>query len=331
MPHFIQNILGALTPLFSQQKLIKMTRQKLLLPFYHTVAVGEQAHIKHLYQLRSLKQFEEDLNYFQKYFQSISSDDLLNDKVDKPSFHLTFDDGLREIYHHIAPLLERRGIHATFFVNTSFVDNKGLFYRYKISLIIDALRESNHCQIAHLLECENEYDVIRKALLKLNYAQQGVINKITALLKIDIAAFLAEKQPYLTSAQLLDLQSRGFTIASHGTDHPWFMDIDYEDQKQQLIESFQFLNPIIEDRPRLFSFPFSDEGVSTTFMNWMYEVEHVKKSFGVFGLKKDAVKGHLHRIPIERTIESIQHIIKKEYLYYIAKSFVSKNEMHRND
>ena len=55
-------------------------------------------------------------------------------------FLLSFDDGLSSFYQTIAPILEEESIKAINFVNTDFLDNRELFFRYKVNLIIDKLK-----------------------------------------------------------------------------------------------------------------------------------------------------------------------------------------------
>ncbi|RYD69268.1 MAG: hypothetical protein EOP53_27470, partial [Sphingobacteriales bacterium] len=63
--------------------------------------------------------------------------------VKYPSFFLSFDDGLRSFYEVAAPVLQRKGIEAACFVNSSCIDNKALFFRYKASLLIEELSVKN--------------------------------------------------------------------------------------------------------------------------------------------------------------------------------------------
>jgi len=88
---------------FSLNQLIKLTSQKLILPFYHTISEHRLPHISNLYQIRTKIQFENDLDYLCKHFKPISIQELNNivynnQIIDKPIFHLTFDDGLKELY-----------------------------------------------------------------------------------------------------------------------------------------------------------------------------------------------------------------------------------------
>ncbi len=338
MANIARHITGLFTSLFSIPRLIGITKKDILLPFYHTVSDQHLSHISNLYQLRDAKLFEQDLDFFCKHYTPITSDELIaiihhDKKLQKPVFHLTFDDGLSEIYDVIAPILERKKIPATFFVNTAFVDNKGLFYRYKISLIIERIKyeKVNLEELSRKLKTGEKQKNIINALLQLTYQDIPLIDEIAKLIQLDFQAFLQEQKPYMSTVQLLDLQKRGFTIASHGTDHPWFKTLPEENQKRQIIESTAFLEQQLAIKSHMFSFPFSDEGVSGSFINWLHIEAKNKLTFGVFGLKDEVSKYHLHRIPIERQLAKASNIIKTEYLYYIAKQFVSKNTIQRND
>ena len=121
------------------------TGGNLIMPFYHAVQ-GEQAlpHITRLYTPRSIATFKEDLEFFLKHFEPISLTELIKhvrkgEEPDKPSFFLSFDDGLREVHDLVMPLLLEKGVPATIFLNSDFVDNKELFYRYKLSLLQELL------------------------------------------------------------------------------------------------------------------------------------------------------------------------------------------------
>src|SRR5437868_11346983 len=122
----------------------KISPVKTLLPYHHLVSDEDLLHIKHLYAYKSSTQFRNDLDYLLKNFHPVSADELskaINTGEETPSnsFLLTFDDGFKEVYDVISPILLEKGIPAVFFVNPAFIDNKELFYRCKISLVIEEL------------------------------------------------------------------------------------------------------------------------------------------------------------------------------------------------
>ncbi|MCL2246335.1 MAG: polysaccharide deacetylase family protein, partial [Lentimicrobiaceae bacterium] len=167
-----------------------ITKQKILLPFYHTVAELQLPHIQHLYRMKTVKEFLEDLDFLLKHFEPISAEMLYHFHVNKmvpqkPVFHLTFDDGLKEIYEIVAPILLQKGIPATFFVNSGFVDNKALFYRYHASLAVEELIQKG--ALTHGLKTE---------ILACSYKDKESLFQYFSQQQVD--AFLSNEKPYLT-------------------------------------------------------------------------------------------------------------------------------------
>jgi len=266
-----------------------ITRKKIIVPFYHTVAEQPLPHIKHLYRMKTVEEFQKDLDFLLKYFEPIDIETLYHLHIHKtvpkkPVFHLTFDDGMKEMYDIVAPILIKKGVPATFFVNSAFVDNKVLFYRHKESL-----------------ECEN----------------------------ISIDEFLEKEKPYLTTEQIKDLSKQGFSIGAHSIDHPYYYQIPFDEQLRQTRESLDFVSSILNQKLRLFAFPFTDYNVSKQFFN---EIEpDVDLCFGTAGLKNDENPFNIQRIAGEtRTFKSFEVILLKAYLKYWVKFFLKKNTICRN-
>lgn len=322
----------------SVPSLIKVTGQKLFLPFYHTISNRKLAHIESIYPVRSVDLFSADLNTLLQYFKPISIDELYtyvqDDKtLETPVFHLTFDDGLKEIYTIIAPLLEKRNIPATFFVNTAFIDNKALFYRYKVSLLIDrAQTDEMACSIlSKELNIDNgNLKLLKQHLLELKYHHEERINALAKAIAFDFDRYLQQEQPYLTTEQIKDLQARGFCIASHSVDHPFFGNIPDNEKKKQVTESFAFLQNKFQLKQHYFSFPFSDFDVDSSFINWLYTHSACLLSFGTAGLKADYDKRHLHRVAFDGTLRTAENIIKNQYFNFFIKIFLKRNKIERN-
>jgi len=332
---------GFLLDLIPTKLLIGATNKKILLPFYHAVSNEKLHHIDNLYSSRNVELFIEDLEFFCKYFKTITIDELYqiivdNKKISQPVFHLTFDDGLREVYTVIAPILAKKGIPATFFVNTDFIDNKSLFFRYKISLIIDRINKNADSELLNKLALlfeiqDNSLKTIVCEIEQLQFSDLDLINEIGALLNIDFKAFLSKVQPYLNTKEINELKDKGFTFGSHSLNHPLFKNLNFEEQKRQIAESFSFLSKQFGCKNKYFSFPFSDDKVRNNLFKWMYDVEKCRLTFGISGLKRDANKFHLHRIQMENNFDSAEKIVKTEYLYYILKIALFKNKIKRYD
>ncbi len=339
--NLVRKTIGTLSTVFPQNVLLKVSSKKILLPFYHAVSDVYLPHISNLYTVRNTSLFEKDLDFFCKNYLPISTDELYaitseNRALNKPVFHLSFDDGLKQVYHEIAPILERKGIPASIFLNSQFIDNKALFFRYKASLIIEYVKSNDVGSKIVLLEAILGKRIAKKKefislVLSLKYYDADKINQMALALNIDFEEFLKDYQPYLNSYEIASLIKRGFTIGSHSIDHPYFKLIDIKEQKRQVIEAAKFIESNFDLTNRYFSFPFSDDGISKQLFQWLFNEERFKLSFGVSGLKQDVYSSHLHRIPIEASSDSAEKIVKTEYLYFLLKQIVNKNKIWRND
>jgi peptidoglycan/xylan/chitin deacetylase (PgdA/CDA1 family) len=307
---------------------IGLTQQNLILPFYHTVTNVPKPHLKHLSCYRTKFDFEKDVCFFKKHFNSIPISDI-DLKIKSPSFHITFDDGLSDIMTEAVPFLLANKIHATFFVNSDFIDNNRMFFRHKTSVLIDYMQKRKPLEeTARFLNLQLK-EVI-PYLEKLNFENEAHIDLIAHNISIDFKEYLKKHKPYLTSIQLLQLIEMGFTIGNHGKNHPNFDEIDLNEQINEVVSGSKFLKELpFGIKENYFSFPFGSDNRSKEFYAFLYKKNKVNYSFGVSGLKRDVQKKHFHRIVME--YEGIQgdRIIKFEYFYYMVKVFFNKNTIKR--
>jgi len=329
---------GALLP---TRQLAAWSGQRFIVPVYHTVSDNNPEHIRHLYPVKTIKQFTADLDFLLKTYRPIGAADLENllhhgISPKTNTFLLTFDDGLREFHDHIAPLLLQKGIPAICFLNSDFVDNKGLFFRYKASLLIGVLeRDRRLLQSDRVVEWfrrrtpdqQNKYS---QALLSIAYENREALDELAGIVGLDFAQFLADQQPYLKSEQILSLKNQGFCFGAHSCDHPEYRFLSMEEQIRQTKTSVESICERFSLPYRAFAFPFTDFGVSGAFFQNIYEQEPaVKVSFGCAGMKRDAFPQHIQRIPFETGSLNAKEILNNEYLYFLLKALVGKNRIRR--
>lgn len=258
-----------------------------------------------------MEQFKADLDYFLKYYEPISLHDLIAIKngekeLKKNSFHITFDDGLSEFYHVAAPILKEKGIPATVFLNSDFIDNQNLFYRFKVSLLIE--------------------EIYANGLLDAPMGDMEAIDELAKENGIDFDNYLKKEQPYLNSTQIKELIVQGFTFGAHSKNHPLYSSLSLDDQLQQTKESIKWVTSQFELAYKAFSFPFTDDGVSKEFFD---EIKNeVDITFGCAGLKKQTIPFHFQRLGMEKN-DTAKDILKTEYFYYLTKSLVGKNKVIR--
>lgn len=267
---------------------------RLVLPFYHVVSDNTPHHVKGLYPVRTIQEFQHDLDFFQRNYNYIIIADLLaGDDVDQPSFHLSFDDGLKESIDIIYPILEERGLKASFFVNTKFINNQDMMFRLKEALIASGNPSFKRSQSNYF----NEEYLLEEA--------QG--------LGIDFHEYQSTTRPYLSTTDVIDLEQAGHFIGSHSHSHPLFYQLSEEQRMEEIKSSFSWLAEHTQQTIKGFSFPFTDYGMSNAFMQALHE--EVDFSFGCAGLKEDEQNNHYQRIPMEQE-GTAEEILKKSYAYY---------------
>jgi peptidoglycan/xylan/chitin deacetylase (PgdA/CDA1 family) len=323
--------------------LISFTKQRIIYPFYHTISDEDLVHIKHLFTVRTKKIFEKDIDFFLKHYSPIDYDTLISIienriPIKKNSFLLSFDDGLREFHDIIAPILISKGIPAICFLNSNFIDNKDLFFRYKTSILIEKLTTNQISSAVHKelkvrffnrkLPIENNY----RSMLLLGHSDKLFIDELAKILDVDFIEYLNKVKPYLDSTQISKLITQGFKFGSHSIDHPLFSDLPENMQIFQTEKSINEITAKFKLDYKVFSFPFTDYGVAMNFFNKIHNSIPPKANitFGSAGLKKDSCKLNIQRIPIEIDYFSAQDIIFGEYLYYIFKAAINKNNIKRN-
>jgi peptidoglycan/xylan/chitin deacetylase (PgdA/CDA1 family) len=342
MKRRIKSILSIAAGWIPQSSLTTMTRQQFLFPFYHTVSNHPLPHVDQVYRVRSLALFNRDLDFLTKHFQAVGLDELRafrngDRRPSKPCMFLTFDDGLSGIYDIVAPELLKRGIPAAFFINTNFINNQDLFFRYKASLILDRLEQSKYPQ-AVLENFQRRFHLVRAGkvdvrglILGVNYRRRSELEEMAKLVDLDFTAFLKIKKPYLTSTQISELAHSGFYIGSHSKDHPLFSDLARDEQISQYKDSLSLIQREFGLTYGLFSFPFTDDGVSASFFEALSAegMPTMDASFGTAGLKEDPVDFHFQRVPMEIEKTPASSILKGEYTYYLLKSLFGRNKMTR--
>ena len=314
-----------------------INRIKYVLPFYHTVSDQPLSHIKALYPVKTIHEFIKELEYFALKYKIVSLQEFYNLSINnfapvkKPVIHFTFDDGLRECYDVIAPILIRKGIPATFFINTGFIDNKDLFFRYKISIIIDKLSNEKliHDKKLNEILSINSSDQINEKLLSIRYDQIDVIKRIADYLNINFNEFLQAREPYMSRNQIKYLADQGFNIGAHSVDHPEFRFIDKPEQFKQVQESIQDINNLVSQEIKAFSFPFTDYDISNDLFNQLFSNKIIDISFGTAGIKHDVVKMNFQRIPME-TGQSLRQILIRQMGKHYIRSMIGINSIIRD-
>jgi len=212
-------------------------------------------------------------------------------------------------------------------LNNNFIDNKNLFYRYKVALMYSHLSKDKS-KLAMIKS--KGFETIKEAsdyLMTLKFKNSKNIDQIAKELKLDFSEFLENEQPYLSTTEIKEMIAEGFTFGAHSMSHQNFEDLSMEEQLANLQSSMNDVQERFDLDYKAFAFPFTDHGVKADFFAKAKELIDV--SFGTAGLKKRDYGFHLQRLPMEKTAISAKALIQSEYLYYFLKMPFGKNRVER--
>lgn len=310
---------------------------RLLLPYHHTVCNEELQHIHHLYPYKNEQQFSNDLDFLLKNYKPVSVDELstavLNKRpVPSGSFLLTFDDGFREVQDIIAPILEKKGVPAIFFINPAFIDNNQLFYRCKISILIGELKRNESAFLklyAEALQMPGATtEQLVSALKKLNQTNAFVLDNIANSIHYSFEKYLQEQRPFLTTDQVVSLHQKGFTIGAHSMDHPYYNLLPVQQQVDQTIDSCNYVKELLGINECHFSFPHSDEPIRQETITAINQ-NNKGLLFGIQNQKEELNNNILHRFNAERPEVRIEELIKGQITLNRLQKIMGRNAVRR--
>jgi peptidoglycan/xylan/chitin deacetylase (PgdA/CDA1 family) len=320
------------------ERILSRSPHSVIFPFYHAISDQYCPHLRNLYRVHGLAQFEKDLDQLLNFMTPLSVDDAIQEfrkkPSSKPSFHLSFDDGLREAKEVIAPILLKKGIPATFFITSGFTNNATLFHRHKVSLIVEMLKTHNSpavlTKLGSILNTrKNDSTSLQKAVKNINYRTAPFLDEIAEILDINFADFLKKEQPYLNATEVKELANNGFSIGLHSLNHPEFHLLNESEMNFQITESGRKLYELTGLESKLFSYPFTDSGIPDHFIRNVIE-QYKITTFGTAGIKDDAIEGHFQRIAMDaRPSKSAIQLVTNEILRYKVKVLIGRQKVKR--
>ena len=307
-----------------------------LVPCYHVVSDDILPYVRHLYQYKNVNQFIKDMDFFARHFSPISLDDLMDyfkqgKEISKRSIIFTFDDGYKECYSVIAPILYKKGIPAIFFVCSDLVDNRKMHYRNKASLLVDLIIKDE--TKVKILKSAIDYfakmstNEIVNHILTIGYKDQNGLDYMAEKIGLDFLEFLNYHQPYLTKLQIASMIKMGFYFGSHSKDHANYEDLTLKEQLDQTVESTEFIKENFGLKYSIFAFPFGDKNISLKFFNSISK--HIDLTFGLNGILKDVAPFNVQRILFDNVKVSAKRIYRKQLIRKFFYKIKGKNILKR--
>ncbi len=272
----------------------RLSASAILFPYYHIVADESVPHFEYCGGCPTPARFTSDLEFLLKHFKPLDLRELiasLKEQRELPGrrFLLSFDDGYREMYEIVRPILLAKGVPAAFFVNSVSIDNKTLVFYNALSLAMSRLG-------------------LAKVNRHLAFARRGELEAQCRREGIDLTGYLESRKPYLTSDQIATMIGEGFTFGGHGVDHTPLAELPFEVQMAQVRGSLQFLRPL-GVKYSAFAFPGGDRGITSRLFRALSA--EVDVSFGTAGGTPDPVRTHFQRTCLEADGSTAQKLVSE--------------------
>ncbi len=208
-------------------------------------------------------EFESIMQLVQSAFNVIPLRDavvgLTSGRLPQRAMAITFDDGYANNATLAAPILERLGLHATFFVATGFLDGGCMFN----DVIVESIRAFKDDAIdlgfLHLGTLSTATDAQRAAAVARILAAIKYRPMEERRAAAERVAQLAGLRPpgnlMMTSEQVQQLARRGFAIGGHTVTHPILARLGEEAARHEIEAGKRQLEAIIGAPIDLFAYP----------------------------------------------------------------------------
>jgi len=269
---------------------------------YHLIAPEAPRHITGILPNKTPDQFERDLVFIKQHYNVVSYPDVLTSRnggspLPKRATMISFDDGFRECYDHVRPLLLKHELPCTFFLITDSVDNQALAYPNRTALCLDAigacesdiLKDVRSALASKNIDVETSRDSIFQAVRALTIRDLAVLDGLEKALEIDTSDYLRDQSPYMTLDQIHEMRKEGFTFGAHTKTHPQLWLVDDERLESEIADSCEAVCNLTGESAAPFAFPYRSNGLSRDSLAAIREKHpHVGLLFDTHGYVRDA-------------------------------------------
>ena len=224
-----------------------------------------------------LEAFKDQLDFFLKEKKLVTTDDVINavsnsTELPKDAVWLTFDDGYKDHYDYVAPILEKKGINAAFFpvsdtyefghlldvnkihyILASVDDVKSLLTHLAAEMEVEGLSRSDFNGWLNSTDKSSRYDseevIFFKRMLQRDLPlelRQKILGRLFENLVGRTEKEVSEEL-YMSKSDLVSMSDRGFHIGSHTTSHMWLNSQTIEEQEKEIKNSLYALGSIRND------------------------------------------------------------------------------------
>jgi|GEM_PF-2261519 len=210
--------------------------------------------------------FEKQIQFFDKYLNKPENFDLKSIYYEKSKYILTFDDGYKDNFDIVFPLLKKYSIPSIFFITTSVIGEDKLLWYDRVRHYYEDKEKKNILDSARLKrQCKNKLSELK---------QRGYLEFISSL-KNNIKSPPKNVRLMMNWDEIREVYNSGIMIGSHTHTHPILTQLNFNQQKQEIESSIGIINKHLDYLPITFAYP---EGVKGSFNN---DTINILRKFGI--------------------------------------------------
>jgi len=217
--------------------------------------------------------FHDHVALLKKHYHPISAEEFSDHLQRKKKFRkgtvlITFDDGYADNFQNAVPILESLEAHALFFITTSFLNTRRELWWDDLERILLGTKIKPHALALHIESEKFRYDTSQEKTLweiyydlqeRLRLSHPDIIASVVKQLQI-WAALPEEGRDRNRMMRFDELKQMAnspvVAIGAHTHRHAALGVLGYEDQKQEILQSQQILESLLDKKIVYFSYPY---------------------------------------------------------------------------
>ncbi len=196
---------------------IRLSPRRVRALLYHAVEDSPCAYTKGLGVSVTSSQFAANLDYFKRYYNVVSVNDLNSEPLPRRTLVITFDDGYASVFHNAAPALHARNLPACVYLISRAVRGELVW----VNLLNYAIRMHPKSAFQALAAFPDLAQLQNARQIIVRVQQYFSPAEITAVYKAlhSVIPIPEDLKLYANATEILAMQRRGMQFGFHTRDH----------------------------------------------------------------------------------------------------------------